>query len=63
MEHVKLYEEFQEKATNAEILNLVDEIHTLIKKIKAEDSTRGAKLFTAAGPLIKELHTLVESES
>ena len=62
MKKVKLFETFMnEKVSNDEILNLVDDIQSLIQKIKAENSSRGAKLFTAAGPLIKELHSLTES--
>jgi hypothetical protein len=62
MKHLKMYENFlNEKVSNDEILDMVDSIHALINKIKAEDSARGAKLFTAASPLVKELHTLVES--
>lgn len=62
MKHIKLYESFvNERVSNSDILDLVDDIHDLIQKIKAENSSKGSKLFTAAGPLIKELHTLTES--
>lgn len=62
MKHIKLYESFvNERVSNSDILDLVDDIQALIQKIKAENSSKGSKLFTAAGPLIKELHSLTES--
>jgi hypothetical protein len=61
MEHVKLYENFlNEKVSNTEILDLVENIQALITKLQAEDSKRGEKLFTIAGPLVKELHSYVK---
>ena len=50
-----------ENVSNSEILDLVDIIQALIKKIKTENKFKGSKLFTIAGPFIKELHSLTES--
>jgi hypothetical protein len=50
-----------ENVSNSEILDLVDNIQALIQKIKAENKSKGSKLFTIAGPLVKELHSLMES--
>jgi uncharacterized protein (DUF1501 family) len=62
MKNLKPFETFvNEAVSNSEILDLVDNIQALIKKVKTENGSRGAKLFTAAGPLIKELHSLTES--
>jgi hypothetical protein len=63
MKKVRLFETYlNEKISNSDILDLVDHIQSLIQKIKAENSSRGAKLFTVAGPLVKELHSLTESK-
>jgi len=62
MKKIKLFEQFfNESISNSDILDMVDMIHNLINNIKSKDSKRGAKLFTLAGPFIKELHTLLES--
>ena len=62
MKYVKLFEKFlNENVSNSEILDLVDNIQALIQKIKAGNKSKGSKLFTIAGPLVKELHSLMES--
>jgi hypothetical protein len=75
MKPIKLFEEFilekayksategkiDENVSNSEILDLVDNIQALIQKIKAGNKSKGSKLFTIAGPLVKELHSLMES--
>jgi hypothetical protein len=62
MKPIKLFEQFlNENVSNSEILDLVDSIQAVIQKIKAENKSKGSKLFTIAGPLVKELHSLMES--
>ena len=62
MKPIKLFEAFiNENVSNSEILDLVDNIQAVIQKIKAENKSKGSKLFTIAGPLVKELHSLMES--
>jgi hypothetical protein len=51
----------ESKVTNSEILDVIDSIQGLIKNIKGDDSKESSKLFSTSGPLIKELHKLVES--
>lgn len=64
MKHIKIFETFvNEKVSNSDILDLVDNIQNVIQKVKAENNSRGTKLFTVAGPLIKELHLLTESKN
>ena len=46
---------------NSEILDVIDSIQNLIKNLKNDSSKKSPKLFTAASPLVKELHKLLES--
>jgi hypothetical protein len=53
----------EEGKFNSEVLDLVDEIHKVIGKVKADSSIskeKRDKLFTLAGPLVKALHDLVD---
>jgi len=52
--------EDESKVPNSEVLDVIDSIQNLIKKIKNADPEGGSNLFTAAGPLVKELHKLVD---
>ena len=66
MKYIKVIEAFEQlvtetKVENSEILDVIDSIQNLIKNIKTDSSKKGTKLFTAASPLVKELHKLVES--
>ena len=52
------------EASNTEILDLVDNIHNIIKELKndsSKDSKKTSKLFNDAKPLVSRLHSLVES--
>ena len=52
------------EANNTEILDLVDNIHNIIKELKndsSKDSKKTSKLFNDAKPLVSRLHSLVES--
>jgi hypothetical protein len=67
MKHIKMFEEFESKIEegkfNSEILDLVDDIHKVIGKVKSDSSIskeKRDKLFTLAGPLVKALHDLVD---
>jgi hypothetical protein len=65
MKYIKVIESFQPitegKVENSEILDVIDSIQNLIKNLKNDSSKKSPKLFTAASPLVKELHKLVES--
>jgi len=50
----------ESKVPNSEVLDVIDSIQNLIKNIKSADPKGGSNLFTAAGPLVKELHKLVD---
>jgi len=51
---------------NSEILDVVEDLQALIKKLKKDSNYKKRpeveKLFTYAGPIVKELHKLVESK-
>ena len=51
---------------NSEILDVVEDLQTLIKKLKKDSNYKKRpeveKLFTYAGPIVKELHKLVEDK-
>ena len=51
----------ESKVSNSDILDVIDSIQGLIKNIKNDNSKKSSKLFSMAGPLVKELHKLVES--
>jgi len=51
------------KVSNSEILDVIDSIQGLIKNLKGDNSKKSPKLFSIAGPLIRELHKLVESNN
>lgn len=65
MRKIKLFEEFvDESVSNKDILDLIDEIHTIIKDLKSDkskDSKLTGTLFNDAKSLINKLHSLVES--
>jgi len=65
VKYIKVIESFQHvteaKVENSEILDVIDSIQNLIKNLKNDSSKKSPKLFTAASPLVKELHKLVES--
>ncbi len=46
----------EQKVTNKEILDLVDNIQSMILKLKNQDKTKASKLFTLSTPFIKELY-------
>tara|TARA_R110000868_G_scaffold103107_7_gene284000 strand:+ start:636 stop:1748 length:1113 start_codon:yes stop_codon:yes gene_type:complete len=63
---IKKYSIFNESVNegsvkNSEILDVIDSIQNLIKNLKNDSSKKSPKLFTAASPLVKELHKLLES--
>ena len=63
---IKKYSIFNESVNegsvkNSEILDVIDSIQNLIKNLKNDSSKKNPKLFTAASPLVKELHKLLES--
>lgn len=68
MKNLKSIDEFvssdklNESSINSEILDLIDDIQNLIKKLKASvDYKKDAeKLWTLSSPFIKELHKLVK---
>jgi hypothetical protein len=61
---VETFEKFtNEGKHNSEVLDLVDDIHKVIGKIKGDSSIpkeKRDKLFTLAGPLVKALHDIVD---
>lgn len=68
MKNLKSIDEFvssdklNENSINSEILNLIDDIQNLIKKLKAsvEYKNDTDKLWTLSSPFVKELHRLVK---
>jgi hypothetical protein len=60
---MKQFKEFlneSQDVSNSEILDVIDALQNLIKKIKS--SKKGSKMFTLAGPIVKELHSLMNEE-
>ena len=59
-------ESVNEANMNSEILDVVEDLQTLIKKLKKDSNYKKRpeveKLFTYAGPIVKELHKLVEGK-
>jgi hypothetical protein len=47
---------------NSDVLNFIDDLHELLTKLKKTDKKAASKLFTLAGPLVKELHTFVTDD-
>ena len=57
---------YYEANMNSEILDVVEDLQTLIKKLKRDSDYKERpeveKLFSYAGPIVKELHKLVEGK-
>ena len=63
MKNILEFENFINESNNSLILDTVDQIHKTIEELKKDKSLLKSevdKLYTLAGPFVKQLHVLVK---
>ena len=63
MKNILEFENFINESNNSLILDTVDQIHKTIEELKKDKSLLKSevdKLYTLAGPFVKQLHKLVK---